>query len=114
MAHRLHIYTQRTASRGFRRSRSRHFRARLALVVSLALFIIGYVGIMNDVATQGYRLQDLQQQRDRLQQDNQRLQLSISESESLSRVATLEQSTHLQPVAVVEYVSTASAAVAVR
>lgn len=112
MARRLHAYSSRPTHQP--RVRSRYTRARMTLGGVLVLLVMGYVGITNDVATQGYRLQDLQQQRNNMLQENQRLQLAIAESQSLARIAKMDTQSDLEPVTTIEYLATTPTSVAVR
>lgn len=75
---------------------------------------IVYAGLTNDVATQGYRLHDLQRTIAARQAQQSSLQIEIAAAQSLQRIESEAPALALTPVKNVEYVTSSTTAVAVR
>lgn len=83
-------------------------------IVAVVLLIIVYIGLTNDIATQGYRLKTLQQEIKRLEEINAELSIQVAAAESLQRLESASNSLALTPLEHVEYLTTPVTAVAVR
>lgn len=83
-------------------------------IVAVVLLTIVYIGLTNDVATQGYRLKTLQQETKRLEETNAELGIQVAAVESLQRLESASNSLALTPLERIEYLTTPTTAVAVR
>lgn len=82
--------------------------------LTVIALVLVYVGLTNDVATQGYRLNDLQQRIASLEAQQSSLQLELAAVQSLQRVESETPALALTPLSHVEYLTPLTTAVAVR
>lgn len=85
----------------------------LGAAVVLILVIV-YIGLTNDVATQGYRLKSLQQEAGKLEEINTTLEIKVAAEQSLQRLESESASLALTPVEKIEYLALPDTAVAAR
>lgn len=86
-------------------------RAASAIVIILT---VAYIGLTNDIATQGYKLKTLQQETKRLEQANAEINIEVAAAQSLQRLESVSASLALTPLEHIEYLTTSATAVAVR
>lgn len=87
---------------------------RLLAAAGLALLVLTYIGLTNSVATQGYRLSELQNEVTTTSRTNNELELDITAARSLPRVEAAAGTLSMQPVQQIEYLATSGTSVAVR
>ena len=103
-----HSAYTRTAAR-------RHYKWWIYLTGGVAgLLILVYIGLVNDVSTQGYRLQGLQQEVKRLEQGNTAIEIQLAAAQSLQRLESESGSLALVPLEHTEYLDVPTTSVAVR
>lgn len=91
-----------------------HRFVRPAILGAIALLVVTYVGVTNNVATQGYRLQAQQKNLKELQEQQTSLELDVAAAESLQRLEATTGSLALVSVSNIEYLEPITTAVAVR
>lgn len=87
---------------------------RVIAVAALVLCTGGYVGLTNNVATQGYRLSELQRELDTAKQQSAVLELDITAARSLPRLESEAGAISMIPVQRIEYLATSGTQVALR
>lgn len=95
------------------RSQRRWLGMRVAAVLSLILFFV-YIGLMNDTATQGYKLQSLKDEIAGLESMQTSLQIQLAAEQSLQKTEATIPSLALTPITNIEYLTPTTTAVAVR
>src|SRR3989338_1947914 len=71
----------------------------------LAMLVLTYIAITNSVATQGYKLSEIQQQLDNIKRQNADVELAITAAQSLPRVEAEAGAISLAPIVHVEYLA---------
>ena len=92
----------------------KHSVYRFILPVFVGVLLVAYLGITNNVATQGYHMQTLQHEIEELEKQNAGIEFAIAAEQSLQRVESSLPSLALSPVANIEYLEAASSSVAIR
>lgn len=85
----------------------------LSAAVAVMLVVV-YIGLNNDVSTQGYRLKSLQQEASKLEEINTALEIQVAAEQSLQRLDSEKISLALTPVGQIEYLAAPDTAVAAR
>ena len=80
----------------------------------IAMLVVAYIGLSNNVATHGYRLSALQKETRRLDEDNTALEIKVAAAQSLQRLESESGSLALSPLEHIEYLNATAPAVAVR
>ena len=99
------------------RRRSGHFNVKwltrfgAALVFILVVF---YIGLNNNIATQGYRLTTTQEEIRRLEEENTVMEIKVAAAQSLQRLESESSSFAFSALEHIEYLAAPTPAVAVR
>ena len=102
-------YTAKRKNAG--RSLGRWVRFEIAIIIIMA---ITYIGLTNDVSTQGYRLISLQDQVKKIEENNAVMEIQVAAEQSLQRLESESGALALEPLGHIEYLTIPAAAVAIR
>lgn len=89
---------------------------KFAVLLSISAFVagFGYVMLTNATASEGFAIKDLQTTRDKIQADNQQLDIKAADLRALSAVQRSTASLGLQPADQVTYLTSTSGPVALK